>query len=129
MTMKRRRGITVFEIIVAIAVAALMMEAIFGGILVGLSWLDRLGRRQRALAVAESQMELVCAAAPGTLAAGVSGLSPGLAEELAGLRDAAGSVTVSEEPGCPGMKRVEVAVTWREGKGPARETRLVTLRR
>ncbi len=121
----REAGFTLLEVVVAFAIAALGLSALFGGTLGGLRAADAAGRYGEAVARARSHLAAVGHGAP--LAAGdLRG------EDGGGWRwrvRVAPVATVAGPPGgaVPTLFAVSVSVSWGEGEGE-RSVRLDTRR-
>lgn len=86
-------------------------------------------RFTRAAAVLSTQMELLKTEPYAARKAGKNyPLDPAVAGDLARLRSGRGTVAVSDMPGRPGLRRIEVTVEWVNPWGKPRSLRSVTLR-
>lgn len=120
-----KKGFTILEFLVAIGIGLLVIHGITAVLLKNLSALKNAAGFQKASFLCSSQMEILCAAAPGQMKEGTYEFDDFLKKGMEGK--GRGEIFVTPYEGK--LKKVEVVLKWKEGKKPEREVRLVTLRR
>ncbi|HOC01849.1 MAG TPA: prepilin-type N-terminal cleavage/methylation domain-containing protein [Candidatus Ratteibacteria bacterium] len=112
--MKNKTGLTLIELVVALGIGVILLDSTYEVLLKGIAVLNNAYSMQRAAAIVESQMEIICSSPSLYAENGTIEFSPEIKEKLKYLQGWNGTINISDYPERDGLKMIEVSLTWQE---------------
>lgn len=127
--MKKTKGFSLMELIVALGIAVLFFTAIVPLLMRATGTLKEMYQMKKAYVLAENEMEYLTSLDSARIENGTRGFTAVPKSDLSDLWKAKGIVSIADYPQAKGLKIIRVSLRWIAGKNRIRRVSLTTLKK